>query len=323
MPLSAEVIAALREALGDQVSFDEPLARHTSARIGGPADAFMAARTSDDLCEAARLAWTHDVPLRVLGGGSNILIADAGVRGLVVDNRVDWVKFEGQRVRAGSGASTIQLARRLARKGLSGFEWAIGVPGTLGGAVYGNAGAHDGDMKGCVTQVEGIIPLLQTATPSPILGGGGRRPEGVSDITWSNDDLAFEYRSSILKRERRTCVILAVEMAFTPDDPAAINARMKEYNDYRKRTQPPGATIGSMFKNPPGDYAGRLIDAAGLKGTRIGGAQISEKHANFFLNVGEATAADVKVLADLARSLVFDRFGVSLELEIELVGEWN
>ncbi|HEC23075.1 MAG TPA: UDP-N-acetylmuramate dehydrogenase [Chloroflexi bacterium] len=309
MPLPSPALDDLHAAFGDRLLLDEPLARHTSARIGGPADAFLVARTADDLRQAARIAWAHALPLFILGGGSNILISDSGVRGLVVHNRTEHIAFDGPTVTAGSGVSTIQLARRLATRGLGGFEWAIGIPGTLGGAVYGNAGAHGGDMAGVVARVEAVTPAQ-----------GGR---ALRDVVWSNADLGFEYRSSILKRERRRCVILSVTLNLHPADPEAIRARMAEYTGARKRTQPPGATIGSMFKNPPGDYAGRLIDAAGLKGTRIGGAEISEVHANFFLNVGGATAGDVKALIDLARREVQARFGVWLELEVELVGEWR
>jgi UDP-N-acetylmuramate dehydrogenase len=308
MPLASSTIDNLRKEFGDRLLIDEPVARHTSARIGGPADGFLAVRSAGELRQSAQIAWEGGEKLTILGGGSNVLVSDAGVRGLVVHNRADKFSIVRHSVVAESGVSTIQLARRLAARGLSGFEWAVGVPGVLGGAVYGNAGAHGGDIAGVLVSVDALV--LQEAG-------------GVRDVVWTNADLAFEYRSSILKRERRACVILGVLLEFTPDDPAAIQARMDDYNAYRKRTQPPGATIGSMFKNPPGDYAGRLIDAAGLKGTQIGGAQISEVHANFFLNVGEASAGDVKALADLARREVFEQFGVQLELEIELVGEWQ
>lgn len=303
MPLPPDALSDLRAAFGDALQLDEPLARHTSARIGGPADAFLAARTVADLREAARLAWAHGLPLFVLGGGSNILISDAGVRGFVVHNRAQNVAFDGVRVRADAGARTILLARRCIKRGLAGFEWAIGVPGTLGGAVFGNAGAHGGDMARTVVSVDAITP------------------DGPA--TLSNADLAFEYRSSILKREPRPLVLLSVLLHLQADDPGAVAARTDGFNEYRKRTQPPGATIGSMFKNPPGDYAGRLIDAAGLKGTQVGGAQISEVHANFFLNVADATASDVRALVELARAEVLRQFGVPLELEVELVGEWG
>jgi UDP-N-acetylmuramate dehydrogenase len=309
MPLASSTVHSLREEFGNRLLLDEPVARHTSARIGGPADGLLAVESADELRRAAAIAWGGGEKLVILGGGSNILVSDAGVRGLVVHNRADKFSILKHNVLAESGVSTIQLARKLASHGLSGFEWAIGVPGNLGGAVYGNAGAHGGDIAGVLVSVDALVPQEDA--------------DGVRDVVWTNAELAFEYRSSIIKRERRPCVILGLLLAFTPDDPAAIQARMDEYNAYRKRTQPPGATIGSMFKNPLGDYAGRLIDAAGLKGTRIGEAQISDIHANFFLNVGEAAAGDVKALADLAQRRVFEQFGVALELEIELIGEWQ
>ena len=302
MPLPVDALADLRAAFGERLLVGESLARHTSARIGGPADAFLAAHTVEDLRRAACLAWAHGVPLLVLGGGSNVLVSDAGVRGLVVHNRTSRVAFEGTRLCADSGVSTIGLARRCIRRGLAGLEWAVGVPGTLGGAVFGNAGAHGGDMAASVDHIE-------VATPA----GDGRL---------SGADLAFEYRASALKRAPRPLVILRVALQLREDDPAAIQARADAYTEHRRRTQPPGATVGSMFKNPPGDYAGRLIDAAGLKGVRVGGAQISEVHANFFLNAGYASAADVRALIELAREEVARQFGVRLELEIELVGEW-
>lgn len=302
MPLPQHVLIRLRELFGERLLLDEPLARYTSARIGGPADAYLPAYTCKELATAARVAWAYEVPLFILGGGSNILISERGVRGLVIHNRADYVAFDGARVTADAGISTILLARRCAKRGLSGLEWAIGIPGTLGGAVFGNAGAHGSDMSNIVLDVEAAVPK--------------------SNVRLSNDDLAFQYRSSILKRVPRRMVILRATLQLKRDRPAAIMARMEEYNAYRKRTQPPGATIGSMFKNPPGDFAGRLIDAAGLKGARVGGAQISTVHANFFVNLGGATADDVRALMDLAREEVLRQFKIELEPEIQLVGEW-
>ncbi len=302
MTIPPPAFDALQSAFAERLLIDEPLSRHSSARIGGPADALLTARTVDDLRTAACIAWEHHVPLTVLGSGSNILISDAGVRDLVVHNRAEQVSFDGPHVTAESGLGIISLARQCARQGLSGFEWAIGIPGTLGGAVYGNAGAHGGDMSGVIVTVDLFTPQ--------------------GNVTMNNADLAFQYRSSILKRERRPCLIANLSMRFAAAGPAGIAARMAEFNDHRKITQPPGATIGSMFKNPSGDYAGRLIEEAGLKGKRIGGAEISQKHANFFLNADGASASDVKALIDLARWEVWKQFGVELELEIELVGEW-
>lgn len=302
MTLPQPALDALQSAFGERLLIDEPLSRHSSARIGGPADALLAARSVDDLQAAACIAWEKNIPLTVLGSGSNILISDAGVRGLLIHNRAEQVSYDGPRVTAASGLGIISLARQCLQQSLSGFEWAVGIPGTLGGAVYGNAGAHGGDMSSVVVSVDLLTPQ--------------------GSVTMSNMDLAFQYRSSILKRERRPCLITRLVMRFADADPAGIDARMTEFNEHRKSTQPPGATLGSMFKNPPGDYAGRLIEAAGLKGKRTGGAEISAKHANFFLNADGASAGDVKMLIDLARWEVWKRFGVELELEIELVGEW-
>jgi len=302
MTLPQPALNALQSAFAERLLIDEPLTRHSSARIGGPADALLVAKTRDDLRTAARLAWKHGIPLTILGGGANVLVSDAGVRGLVIHNRAAQVTFDDVHATAESGMGIISLARQCTQNGLSGFEWAVGIPGTLGGAVYGNAGAHGGDMSSVVVNIDMLTPK--------------------GEVTMTNAELAFQYRSSILKRERRPCLIESLTLRFIAGVPADIEARMAEFNDHRKRTQPPGATIGSMFKNPPSDYAGRLIEEAGLKGKQAGGAQISEKHANFFLNTGDASAEDVKALIDQARWDVWKKFGVELELEIELVGEW-
>jgi UDP-N-acetylmuramate dehydrogenase len=201
------------------------------------------------------------------------------------------------------------LARECAGRGLAGLEWAVGVPGTVGGAVVGNAGAHGRD----------IAADLFAAT---ILN------EANAVAEWSKDELEFTYRSSRIKQEMRATrntqyVVLAATFQLTQGDPSELAKKADEFNDYRRRTQPPGASLGSMFKNPAGDAAGRLIDQCGLKGTRVGDAEISMVHANFFVNHGQARASDVKALIDLAREQVKEKFGVELELEIELLGEWR
>lgn len=295
---------ALGAAFGARLRRDEPLARHASARIGGPAEFFLAAETLDDLRVAARIAWDHNLPLFILGGGSNILVADAGVRGLVILNRARGVAIEGTRVQAESGANLSTLARRCIGLGLAGLEWAIGVPGTVGGAVVGNAGAHGGDVAACLEKAR----ILQA--------------DGVERL-WSNAELAFDYRTSAIKHSAAKSVILEAAFTLKNEPVEAIQARAERYNAHRKATQPPGASIGSMFKNPPGDHAGRLIEQAGLKGTQRGQAQISPVHANFFVNLGEARAADVWGLIEAARQAVLAEFGVRLELEVQLVGDWG
>jgi UDP-N-acetylmuramate dehydrogenase len=311
------IIEAVRrgftDAFGERFMQQEPLARHTSARIGGPAEYCIEARSVDDLIAAVRLARGALLPYVVLGGGSNVLAADAGVRGLVVLNRAQKVQFrhDGLQVvlRAESGAFLAPLARQCVQRGLGGLEWGVGVPGTIGGAVFGNAGAHGGDVAGNLRRT-GVL-----------------NPDGeVHEL--AAEDLRLEYRSSALKRAQartggRPWVILWAEFNMLDMPVEELETRAERYTEHRKRTQPPGATIGSMFKNPPGDYAGRLIDAAGLKGARVGDAQISDVHANFFVNLGAATAADVRALIELAQRTVQERFGVTLELEIELLGDWS
>lgn len=299
--------AALEAAFGPRLQRRVPLAPYTSARLGGPADALLVVRSADELAAAVAWLWAHEVPFVVLGGGSNVLVSDAGVRGVVLFNKAAAVRFgedeEGPWVWAESGANLGRVARQAAARGLAGLEWAAGIPGTVGGAVVGNAGAHGGDLAG-VLRVAEIL----------------HRREGR--VTWPVERLAYGYRTSALKAHPGEAVVLAATLRLRPDDPQAVQARLAAHRDYRQRTQPPGASMGSMFKNPPGDYAGRLIEAAGLKGTRIGGAEISPVHANFIVNHGEATARDVAELLRLARRTVAERFGVRLELEIQLVGDW-
>lgn len=299
-------LAALRSAFGERLRENEPLARYTSARIGGQADALLRVASADDLAAAAKALWNLDVPFIVLGGGSNMLISDAGVRELVILNEARKVRFNDSdqpSVWAESGAGLGVIARQAAAKGLSGLEWAAGIPGTLGGAVAGNAGAHGGDMS---MSLDLAAILHRTA---------GRQE-------WSTGDLAYGYRTSWFKQHRNEAVVLSGSLKLAHKPAGEIRAQMDTFLAYRRLTQPPGASMGSMFKNPPGRSAGRLIEAAGLKGKRVGNAQISPLHANFFLNLGEARAADVYALLHEARQTVLEQSGVELELEVELVGEW-
>jgi len=236
------------------------------------------------------------------------------VRGLVILNRASKVRFHEQAdppfVWAESGVNFGALARRAARRGLAGLEWAAGIPGTLGGAVVGNAGAHGGDMAGSLRLAEILHPSLSGQE------GGFQREE------WSVDRFEYSYRSSSLKRRPSEAVVVSASFSLERSTPSAVQARIDEFVDYRRRTQPPGASLGSIFKNPPGDYAGRLVEAAGLKGKQIGEAQISTVHANFFINLGQATARDYFALLQLARETVAQKMNVDLEPEIELFGDW-
>jgi UDP-N-acetylmuramate dehydrogenase len=310
-------LQSLRQTFGERLIEGVSLARYSAARVGGMADYFIDARTLNQLVQAASLATQAGIPFILLGGGSNILVSDAGIRGLVILNRTrrivwnDPVHAQPLSVMADSGVNFGQLARKAAERGLSGLEWAAGIPGTLGGAVYGNAGAHGADMSSNLLMAE--ILHLKQGEPS-------------TREKWSVKDMDYGYRTSYLKRQPRTSspewLILSATLNLTQSTPGLVAQRVEELNATRRRTQPPGASMGSMFKNPPGDYAGRLIDAAGLKGTRQGGVEISPRHANFFVNDGRASAADIYALLELARRSVAEKFGVQLELEIELVGEW-
>jgi len=307
-PVSGRLFNGLRAALGaDAVQANQPLARYTALRIGGPAELLALADSVPMLRQAVMLAWECQVPCQILGGGSNVLVSDAGVRGLIVLNRARAVTFEGLQVRAESGASLSTVARKCVARGLAGLEWAATIPGTVGGAVVGNAGAWGGDVAG--TLIQAVV----------------LEPGGIVD-KWPVERFEYDYRTSALKRRppgrAPWPIVLAAEFALQEGDGGELETRVASMAAQRKASQPPGATCGSVFKNPPGDYAGRLVEAAGLKGTRKGGAEISPMHANFIVNPGHASASDVKDLIDQARQVVQARFGISLELEIELIGEW-
>ncbi len=289
---------------------DEPLARYTACRMGGKADYLYVARESpDELADVVAVAWAADVPVRVLGGGANVLVSDAGFRGLIVINRMNEVKFgdwhEGRTVSATAGTSLSVLANRCQRQGLTGFEWTVSIPGTLGGAIVNNAGAHGGDMHDSVADVVVL------------------EPDGPK--LYTKADLGYAYRHSVLKaREDKRFLVLLATLILAHDDPNAIKARMQDFIAHRKHPQPPGASLGSIFKNPPGDYAGRLIEAAGLKGYQVGSATVSPVHANFIVNsdAKDGRADDYYALIRHVQQTVLQTQGVELELEVELVGNW-
>jgi UDP-N-acetylmuramate dehydrogenase len=297
-------ISTLRDAFGDNLQENISLAAYTSARIGGKADALIVANTAEELAEIVSRLWEMDFPFFLLGGGSNLLISDAGYRGVVVLNKAKDTRFnEGETptVWAESGVTMSRLANQAATRGLSGLEWGATVPGTVGGAVYGNAGAFHGDMAGNLLHTE-------------MLTRNGRE-------TWSVEAMDYAYRSSVLKKNVVEAIILSAELKLKNGDPAEIQERMRSFVQMRKVTQPPGASMGSTFKNPEGDYAGRLIEMAGLKGTRIGNAEVSTVHANFIVNHGETKASDVAALIELMQKTVLEKFDVKLELEIEIIGD--
>ncbi|HSL41794.1 MAG TPA: UDP-N-acetylmuramate dehydrogenase [Anaerolineales bacterium] len=302
----ANPVDVLYAKLGDQVKENVSLAPYTSARIGGPADILITAESADELARTIKLLRKQEINFLMLGGGSNVLVSDKGVRGVVVLNRAKGVRFHNgdePSVTAESGVIFSNLANRCAAKGLSGLEWAATVPGTIGGAVYGNAGAFGGDMAGNLIWAE-----LITAT-------GGREK-------FTAEQMGYGYRTSILKRGELDAIVLCTELRLMNSTKEEVTTHIEQFSAHRKATQPPGASMGSMFKNPNGDYAGRLIEAAGLKGTRIGNAEISPVHGNFFINHGTTKADDIRALIELVMKKVKETQGVVLELEIELVGDW-
>jgi UDP-N-acetylmuramate dehydrogenase len=302
-----EAFLAELRAMGP-ILLDEPLSRHTTIGIGGPADVYFAARTEEQLRAALRAARGHGVPMFILGAGSNVVVLDGGVRGLVIENATDQVEGPvpngaGFKVGAASGVSLAALARRLAFAGYAGLEWACGIPGTLGGAVVYNAGAYDRSLLDVLKGVRVVDPA-----------------NGILEMR--PEELTLGYRNSAFTRSAmRGHVVLSLDLALQKGDPAALRARVRELDARRLAAQPRGRNAGSMFKNQAEHPAWWLIDQAGLRGHRIGNAQISDQHTNFFLNLGGARAADVLALMELTRSRVRERFGVELENEVALVGE--
>jgi UDP-N-acetylmuramate dehydrogenase len=335
-PRLDDLASALKVALSPAtVHVNQPLARYTALRIGGPADLLAVAGNAEMLRRIVTMAWDYGVPCRVLGAGSNVLVSDAGVYGLIVLNRARSVRIwtagqgsshpavgsrrgpgtkpKGQDLaeagaRVESGVSLSTLARQSVARSLAGLEWAVGIPGTVGGAVVGNAGAWGGDVASTLVQARVL------------------EPDG-SVAAWPVERFSYGYRSSVLKRQApaavssgKQAVILEAEFALQAGERGALEARIADITARRKASQPPGASCGSVFKNPPGDHAGRLIEAAGLKGRRQGGAEISPVHANFIVNLGQATASDVMALLEQSQQAVHSQFGVALELEIECIG---
>jgi len=309
---TVQTVERLRQIFGNQLQVNESLSRHTTARVGGPAELFLTVTSADQLLTAAEMAYNAGVSYFVLGGGSNILVADSGISGLVIMNRARKVSFRhsgaGVVCTVESGMNLSSLARQCISRGLGGLEWAVGIPGTVGGAVVGNAGAHGSDIDG---------QFLAATVWEP---GFGLR-------VYNREDMKYGYRDSVLKRDpnlgRARRVVLSAELRLKPEPVDILSARAEGFNAHRKERQPGGASTGSMFKNPENYYAGYLIDTAGLKGFQVGDASISEKHANFFMTGGQATAEDVRSLIAEAWNSVREQFGIEMELEVELVGDWS
>ncbi|MFO7916743.1 MAG: UDP-N-acetylmuramate dehydrogenase [Anaerolineae bacterium] len=296
------------EGYGERVKENESLCHYTSFGIGGPADLLVVARRVQEMEHLARMAREADVPSVVLGRGTNVLIADAGIRGLVIINACRGFSWEGEGLLvAHSGTLLTKLARWTVRQGWAGLEWAVGIPGTLGGAVVGNAGAYGGDMS-------------RTVQWADVLDADGAVKR------FDVGELEYDYRTSALKRDDSTNhprIVLDVALRLEPGDSEMLEKRVSRIARRRKMHTPEGPSAGSVFKRTVQYPAGFLIDQAGLKGLRVGDAEISTKHANFFMNAGRATAADMRELIERAQREVREAFSQELEPEIEFLGEWQ
>lgn len=297
-----KLIEQLRTLGADRVLENEPMSRHTTFRVGGPADLMFLPASSEELCAALRMASENGVAAQVLGNGSNLIVRDRGIRGLtiVLGEHYSDIRVEGNRLYAQAGALLSRVSMAAMEAGLSGLEFASGIPGTLGGGCAMNAGAYGGQ----------ISDVLETA--DVLLGGEVR--------TLTKAEMQMGYRTTLPLREGG--VVLGACFELKQDDPAEIHARMKELNARRRDKQPLNLpSAGSTFKRPEGHFAGALIEGSGLKGCTIGGAQVSEKHAGFIVNIGGATANDILALIAHVQKVVKAETGVDLEPEVKIMGE--
>ncbi len=300
-----DILGKLQDIVGsDNIVSDEPMRKHTTFRIGGNADIFVRPESKEQIAEILRLCRKQDVPYFILGNGSNLLVGDRGFRGVVInimDNMND-IKVDGGIIKAQAGAMLIKVSRAARDNSLTGLEFASGIPGTIGGAIYMNAGAYGGEMKDVVTQVTAM--------------------DAEGEIyTFGTDELEFSYRHSVI--QQRDLIVLDVTMKLAAGDQKIIDDRMSELAVARRTKQPleyPSA--GSTFKRPEGYFAGKLIMDAGLRGYRVGDAQVSEKHCGFVVNRGNATADDVIKLIDDVKAKVSEEYDVVLEPEVRMIGEF-
>ncbi|RAL26060.1 UDP-N-acetylmuramate dehydrogenase [Thermoflavimicrobium daqui] len=287
-----------------EVRANEPLSRHTTWKVGGPADVLICPTSRKELEEAMKIMYKHQIPWRAIGRGSNLLVRDGGIRGVVIklDDGFDYLKIDGTKVTAGGGYSTILLATKTAKQGLTGLEFAGGIPGNVGGAVYMNAGAHGSEISRVLVSAEVLL-------------------DSGEWVTLSNKELKFKYRTSILQNKLRGIVTEAT-FQLKEGDEKEIVAALANFKDRRRQTQPlQFPCAGSVFRNPPGDYAGRLIQDAGLKGFRIGDAEVSTLHGNFIINRGQATASDVLSLIQHIMKTIEEKYEVKLVPEVQVIGE--
>lgn len=314
MPAPTAASPTLPDAPHLKVQRDAPMSLSTTWRIGGPADLLVRAPTPADVVAAARWADREGMPVTVVGGGSNLLVGDGGVRGLVIVARTPGERAAGLvsvedrgdavELTVAAQAPLSWVGRYASERGLAGMDWGVGLPGTIGGATVNNAGAHGTEQKDALVAVEVLTAEGDVET---------------HDRAW----LEPAYRHTRIKASQRPRVhtVLSATFLLPKDDPARLIALADEHADYRRRTQPTGQCAGSTFANPPGDYAGRLLEAAGLKGFAVGPVSFSTKHGNFIVNAGGGTASQVRELIAAGREAVRERFGVELATEIEEVGE--
>ncbi|MEO6349211.1 MAG: UDP-N-acetylmuramate dehydrogenase [Candidatus Limnocylindrales bacterium] len=297
----------IQRRIGVKTSRHEPLSRFTTMRVGGPADLYAEVRNLFELRALVRFARSREIPHFIIGRGSDLVISDAGVRGIVINNRAQQHRFEGTRFSADSGLPMAKAATLCRIEGLSGLEFGLAIPGTVGGAVWANAGAHESDVRSVLAQA-GVL-----------------RSDGT-EATLDSDGLGLAYRESVLKHapSDRPEIVLWASFELTAEDPDEVGRRLDEIRKWRQAHQPLGLpSAGSVFRNPADDSAGALIDGLGLKGTRIGGAVVSDKHANFIVNDQAGTATDVRRLGELIQDTVRRERGVELVFEIVFAGDWS
>jgi UDP-N-acetylmuramate dehydrogenase len=297
------LFAELQELNIGKVKRNELLSQHTTMKIGGPADIFIEPSSLENIQKVMTFIKERQIPWRAIGRGSNLLVSDKGIEGVVIKlgTGLNHLDINESTIIVGGGHSLVSLSTLISKKGLSGLEFASGIPGSVGGAVYMNAGAHGSDISKILTKAH-------------ILFEDG-------SIEWlSNDEMEFTYRTSVLQN-KRPGIVLEAEFQLTKGDRTAIVAQMQKNKDYRKDTQPWNfPCAGSIFRNPLPNYAGKLIEEAGLKGFQIGGAKISEMHGNFIVNAGNATAKDVLDLIQHIKDEILNLYGVKMETEVEIIG---
>ncbi len=282
---------------------NELLSKHTSWKIGGPVDAFIQPVNKEELIKLLKILKENDVKWKIIGNGSNILVTDKGYRGAIISLKSGFreVVIKNNLIYADAGISLVQLANLAARNKLTGLEFATGIPGTIGGAITMNAGAHGSDISKILQEAEVLL-------------------ENGEIIVWEKEDFKFEYRSSIL--HRKDAIVLSSTFNLENGVYKRIISDMEQYKERRKKTQPYNYPCsGSIFRNPSNDYAGRLIEELGLKGYKIGGAQVSTLHSNFIVNIGNAKSSDVLLLINYIKDKVYKKYNIELNTEVEVIGE--